>query len=232
MKQQNNTANEIEAMGEVAMSKTELFFEENGKKISIAIVSIAAVAAALFGYKSIVMDPAEENAAAAMYSAQSLFEGAQPDYQVALEGDAVTTGFLQVIQDYKSTPSANLAKHYAGICYIKLGDNDSAAKYLKEYKAQKGIPAQIINAQNLALQADILVDSGNYNEATTLFERAATISTNNLTTPLYLRKAGMAAQAAGDIAKAKSLFTQVTNEYPNSAEARNAEKYLGALQSK
>lgn len=232
MKQQNNTANEIEAMGEVAMSKTELFFEENGKKISIAIVSIAAVAAALFGYKSIVMDPAEKNAAAAMYSAQSLFESAQPDYQVALEGDAATTGFLQVIQDYKSTPSANLAKHYAGICYIKLGDNDSAAKYLKEYKAQKGIPAQIINAQNLALQADILVDNGNYNEATTLFERAATISTNNLTTPLYLRKAGMAAQAAGDIAKAKSLFTQVTNEYPNSAEARNAEKYLGALQSK
>ena len=49
--------------------------------------------------------------------AQYRFEDQNADYALALEGDANGAGFLEVIEKYGSTPSGNLAKHYAGVCY-------------------------------------------------------------------------------------------------------------------
>lgn len=229
MKQQNVETPEIEALGAAAMTKTELFFEENGKKITIAIIALFVVAAALFGYKSLVMDPTEDRAAETMYPAQVLFESPMPDYRVALEGDAATVGFLDVIKNYGSTTSGNLANHYAGICYLKLGDFDNALKYLKAYKAGKGAPAEIVQAQNIALQGDVAVETGNYSSAVELFKQAANVSENPLTSPMYLRKAGMAAQVAGDVAGAVTLYESVISLYPTSVEAKTAEKHLGTI---
>ena len=73
--------------------------------------------------------------------AQYRFESTTPEYQLALEGDANGPGFLDVIDQYGSTRAGNLAKHYAGICYLRLGDLDNAATYLAKYKPAKGIPA-------------------------------------------------------------------------------------------
>ncbi|MFI3248061.1 MAG: tetratricopeptide repeat protein [Rikenellaceae bacterium] len=230
MAHQNVETSQIEDLGTVAMTKTETFFEENGKKITIAIFALFIVAALIFGYKSLVMDPAESNAFDAMYTAQARIEGATPDYQLALDGDAATDGFLDVIENYGSTKAGNIANHYAGICYLKLGDSNNALKYLKQYKAQDGVPAQIINAQNLALQGDIAVDAQDYTGAVALFEKAAAVSTNSLTTPLFLRKAGVAALAAGDTTKAKAIFEKVVIQYPTSVESDSAAKYLGSIE--
>ncbi len=229
MAQQNVETSQIEELGTVAMTKTEVFFEENGKKITMAIFALFIVAALIFGYKSLVLDPAETNAADAIYTAQSRIEGAAPDYQLALDGDESSAGFLEIIDNYGSTKVGNLANHYAGVCYLKLGDKESALKYLKQYKAQNGVPAQIINAQNLGLQGDIAVDTQDYAGAVTLFEKAASISTNPLTTPLFLRKAGIAAIAAGDNAKATKLLEQVVTQYPATQDANSAAKYLGTI---
>ncbi|MFI3288836.1 MAG: tetratricopeptide repeat protein [Rikenellaceae bacterium] len=229
MAHQDVETNQMEDLGAVAMTKTEIFFEENGKKITIAIFALFVVAALLFGYKSLVLDPAESNAANAIFAAQTRIEGNTPDYQLALNGDATSAGFLEIIDNYGSTKVGNIANHYAGVCYLKLGDRESALKYLKQYKAEDGVPAQIINAQNIGLQGDIAVDNKNYADAVALFESAAAISSNALTTPLYLRKAGVAAIAAGDNAKATKLLESVISLYPTSQEANSAAKYLGTI---
>ena len=62
-----------------------------------------------------------EKAAELIAEAQNRFAEETPDFQLALEGDANGAGFLEVIEQYGSTPSGNLAKHCAGICYYKLG---------------------------------------------------------------------------------------------------------------
>lgn len=229
MAQKNVETTQFEELGAAAMTKTELFFEENGKKITIAIFALFIFAALIFGYKSLVLDPAETNAADAIYSAQTLLESQTPDYQLALEGDATINGFLDVAENYGSTKAGNLANHYAGVCYLKLGDEANALKYLKQYKAQDGVPAQIINAQNLGLQGDIAVNSQDYAGAIALYESAAAVSDNNFTTPMFLRKAGVAAIAAGNNAKATTLLENVVNKYPSSQEANTAAKYLGTI---
>lgn len=219
---------EPETLG-AAMNKTEAFFEKNGRKISYIFLILIALGLAIYGYRSLVQQPRVDEAAALLAEAQARFNAETPDYELALNGDEDGAGFLEVIEQYGSTPSGNLAKHYAGVCYLKGGDLEQAAAYLADYSAVKGLTGEIINAQNLGLQGDIAVVQEDYTAAVALFEKAVKASENNLTAPLYLRKAGQAAQAAGDNAKALELYERITVEYPASMEARDAEKLIGTI---
>lgn len=212
---------------EAAVDKTQDFFDKNGKTITYVLIAIVAVVAAIFGYQKFVKEPRAEKVAAAMYMAQFRFEGENADYELALNGDEEGAGFLDVIEQYGSTPAGNLAAQYAGICYMKLGDWDNAEKYLAQYKATKGVPNAVVNAENLGLQGDVKVQKGDYKKAAALFEQAAAVADNNFTTPLYLKKAALAYEAAGDTAAALKTYKRIATEYAASVEARDAEKMLG-----
>lgn len=220
--------NEQEALG-AAMSKTEEFFEKNSKRVSVALLALFVLAAAIFGYRQLISQPRDRKAAEMIAEAQYRFEAETPDYRLALEGDANGAGFLEVIDRYGATRTGNLAKHYAGICYLRLGELDNAADYLARFKPMKGIPAQIINAQNLGLQGDVAVEREDYAAAIRLFEKAVASSDNDLTAPTYLRKAALAANAAGNTEQAIAFAQRILDEYPASVEARNAEKLIGSF---
>ncbi len=216
-----------ETLGE-AMNKTELFLEKNGRKMGYILLAVILLAGVVYGYRALVSQPRADKAASLIAEAQMRFEAQNPDYTLALEGDENGAGFLEVIEQYGSTPSGNLAKHYAGICYLHLGDWENAAAYLKKYSAVKGLPGAIINAQNLGLQGDVAVEQDDYAQAVALYEKAVKAADNNLTAPMYLRKAGLAARAAGDGKKAQACFERILNDYPASMDAREAEKLLGS----
>lgn len=211
-----------------AVSKTESFFENNSKLVICALVAIFVLAGGIYGYRKFVAEPRIEKAANMISEAQYRFEAANPDYQLALSGDENGAGFLEVIDTYGSTPSGNLAKHYAGICYLHLGDLDAAADYLSKYSPVKGLPGEIVNAQNLGLQGDIAVEQGDLNKAVKFYDKAVKASDNSYTTPLYLRKKGIALAAQGHEKEAAEAFQQILNKYPASAEAREVEKLIGA----
>ena len=118
---------------EVAMDRTEDFFERNSKKIIAVLAVLIVVAALIYGYRELISLPRVERAAELIAEAQYRFEGENPDFELALTGDANGAGFLDVIDQYGSTPAGNLARHYAGICYLRMGDLDNAAAYLSEY---------------------------------------------------------------------------------------------------
>ena len=141
---------EPETLGD-AMNKTELFFEKNGRMMSYIFLGLLILAALIFGYRSLLIQPRAEKAAEMIAEAQNRFDSETPDFELALQGDANGAGFLDVIEQYGSTPSGNLAKHYAGICYLRTGDLENAAKYLAKYSPVKGIPGSLINAQNSSL---------------------------------------------------------------------------------
>lgn len=219
---------EQETLGE-AMNRTELFFEKNGRNMAYIFLGLLVLAALIFGYRALIVAPRATKAAERIAEAQYRFEEQNPDYQLALEGDANGAGFLDVIEEYGSTPSGNLAKHYAGICYLRTGDLENAGKYLAKFSHLKGIPGELINAQNYGLQGDIAVDEGNYKEAVKFFEKAVEAADNNATAPIFLMKAGRAYKALGDTAKAKECFERIATAYPSSFEARDIEKYINSL---
>lgn len=226
MAQQNVVKPEQEALG-AAMNKTELFFENNGKKVVYVLLALLVLAALVYGYKSLIADPRVERAAAMISEAQNRFESEPADYELALEGDENGAGFLDVVGQYGSTPSGNLAAHYAGLCYLHLGDLENAAKYLSKFSTVKGLPGSLINAQNYGLQGDIAVEQDDYAAALKYYDKAIKAAKNNFTAPMYLRKAGLAARAKGDAALAAKYFRQLVDYYPATQEGREAEKLLG-----
>ena len=171
---------EQETLGE-AMNKTEFFFEKNGRMLSYVFLGLLVLAALVFGYRALIVSPRAEKAAEMIAEAQYRFEDQNADYALALEGDANGAGFLEVIEKYGSTPSGNLAKHYAGICYLKAGDLENAAKFLARYSPVKGIPGALINAQNYGLQGDIAVEQKDYAKAVKFYDKAVAAADNNLT---------------------------------------------------
>lgn len=190
-------------------------------------LALLVIAALVFGYRSLIVQPRIEKAAEMIAQAQARFEAENPDFELALQGDANGAGFLDVIDQYGSTPSGNLAKHYAGICYLRTGDLENAAAYLAKFSPVKGIPGALINAQNYGLQGDVAVEQQNYAAAVKFYEKAVAAADNNMTAPMYLRKAGLAEQAQGNTEKAAACYERILTSYPASMEAREAEKLLG-----
>ena len=212
-----------------AVSKTEQFFQQNGKKVVIALAAIVIVAVGGYLYKSLVIDANAQKASVLMLEAHELFGVETPDFALALNGDENGAGFLDVVEQYGSTAAGNIAKHYAGICYLRLGDLENAEKYLSSYKAVNELAAEVVNAQNLGLRGDIAVEQGNYAAAVALYKKAVAASKNIYTAPLYLYKQTLAYAALGDKAGAQACLDALQADYAMSSEAREAEKVLGSF---
>lgn len=224
-----NVEKEQEQAVAEAVSKTEAFFEQNGKKFILALVVIAALVAGGYAYKALVLDRNAERASELIVEAQERFGVENPDFALALNGDEQGAGFLDVIEQYGSTAAGNLAKHYAGVCYLRLGDLENAAKYLAQYSEVDGLPGAILNAQNLGLRGDVAVENGDYEGAIALYKKAVAASDNELTAPLFLYKQIVAYVALGNKEEAQKCLDTLTTKYPTAAEVRFAEELLGTL---
>lgn len=207
------------------IGRTEQFIYNNGKTLLTALTVIVLLVGGYYAYKHLYQAGREQKAAAAIYVAQQNMD--QEMYEVALNGDGNQLGFLDVIAQYGSTAQGNVAKHYVGECYVKLGDLDAALDYLVQYKPVEGVPAALVNAQNFGLRGDIYVQKGDYASAVEMYAKAVKAGEDPFTAPYYLKKMGLAYVAAGNGAGANEVYQRILDEYPGSMEAREIEKYMG-----
>ena len=223
--------NEIqqEAVVAEAVSKTEQFFQQNGKKVVIALAVVVLVVVGAYLYKSLVIDGNAETASEMIVEAQDRFAGENPDFALALNGDENGAGFLDVVEQYGSTAAGNIAKHYAGICYLRLGDLENAEKYLAMYDAVDELASEVVDAQNLGLRGDIAVEKGEYEAAAALYKKAVAASKNIYTAPLYLYKQTLVYAQLGNKAEAQKCLDALQTNYPMAAETRDAEKVVGSF---
>ncbi|MBQ8853834.1 MAG: tetratricopeptide repeat protein [Alistipes sp.] len=221
--------NQQEAAVAEAVSKTEQFFQKNGKSVVIALVVVVLLVVCGYLYKSLVIDSNEQKASEMIVEAQDRFAGENPDFALALNGDENGAGFLDVAEQYGSTAAGNIANHYAGICYLRLGDLENAEKYLAQYDAVDELAGEVVNAQNLGLRGDIAVEKGEYEAAVALYKKAVAASKNIYTAPLYLYKQVLAYAALGNKAEAQKCFETLQANYPMAVEVRDAEKVLGSF---
>ncbi|MBQ2508216.1 MAG: tetratricopeptide repeat protein [Bacteroidales bacterium] len=211
-------------MSEV-MSKTEQFFEKNLKTIIIAIIAILVVVFAIFGIHRMQVNR-NSKANEAAFAAEQYF--AQGDYNTALNGNDRHDGLLQIIDRYGNTKVGQRAKYEAGICYLNLGQFEDAIKYLKSYKGKD----EITKSEAVICQGDAELELGNTKQAINLYEKAAGMSDNFITTPCALWKAGMAYLMDGNNEKALDCFKKIKTNYPESSEYSTVDKYIGLAETK
>ena len=214
--------NENAAAVAEAVSKTEKFFNENGKLLSIIAAAVVVVAAGIFcGYK-FVYQPAQAEAQGQMAVAEQNFRAG--DYEVALNGDGNVLGFAQIIDEY-GAKAGKAANFYAGVCELQLGNWDLAIEYLQAYKGKDAI----LKARALACIGDAYVGLEDYSKALGYFEKAAAV-VDNMFAAGYLLKAGVVAEKLGQNEKALGFYKQIKDQYPSSMEGYDVDKYIGRLQ--
>ena len=213
----------VEAVVE-AVSMTEKFFNENGKVLGGIVAGFAVVAAIVFCWYKFAYQPAVEEAQGQMAVAEENFRAA--DYELALNGDGNVLGFTQIIDEY-GAKAGKAVYFYAGVCELQLGNYELAIKDLKAYKGTD----EILKARALACIGDAYVGLENYAEALVYFEKAAAV-VENMYAAGYLLKAGAVAEKLGENAKALGFYETIKDQYPQSMEAYEIDKYIGRVENK
>ncbi len=206
---------------EELVSRSELFFENNSKKIILGILAVVVVVGAFLGYQQGYLAPQQKKAAAAMFKGEQYF--AKDSFQLALNGNGVDyDGFVAIADQYSSTDAGNLAKAYAGICYFKLGENEKALDMLKSFSASD----DMISPAIVGLIGDCYVNAGNVKEGISYFEKAAAAADNEIISPIYLKKAGVAYESLKQYSDAVKSYKQIKEKYFASMEAAEIDKYI------
>ncbi len=220
-----DNAEKIEEGAIEALSKSEKYIQDNKKTILIVTIAVIVLIAGFFAYKNLYRKPHIAKAEEAIYKAEAYF--GVDSFAIALNGNgADVQGFLSIINDYKNTPSANVAHAYAGICYYNLGEYENAIKHLEKFKSKDTMASPSI----YGLIGDCYVNLGKTSEGIKYFEQAAKRADNDLLSPLYLLKAGVAYEALGDTEKARSSYQTIIDKYYASNFLGEAQKHLQALE--
>ena len=203
------------------VSRSEKFIENNKKNLSYGLLAVMVAIAAIMAYHQLYKVPKNNNAAVAIFRGQHYFD--IDSFNVALYGNGFDfDGFEYIIQKYSGTKSGNLAKAYAGICYYKTGDMESAVKHLKSFKSKEDqVPFAL-----MGMIGDCYVDAGDVEQGITYFEKAATKANNDFISPIFLKKAGIAYEHLQQFDKAVKSYTVIKEKYAASIEAMDIEKYI------
>ena len=90
---------------------------------------------------------------------------------------------------------------------------------------------EILKARALACKGDAYAGLEKYKEAVGCYEKAAGV-VDNMFAAAYLLKAGVACEELGDDAKALSFYKKIKDQYPQSMEGYDIDKYISRIENK
>ena len=215
-KQQVDNLIEVES----ALTKSEQFLEANQKLIGIVIGAIVLVVVGYLGLNKFYLEPRSTEAQEQMFMAQNYFE--KDSFNLALNGDGNNPGFLDIIDDFGSTNAGNLANYYAGVSYLNLGQYDNAIEYLKKFSTDDVLLGPI----SVGAQGDAKLELGKTDKALDLYTEAYKMNENELTTPVYMLKAGELLENSNKAADALKLYETIKQKYAETNEGRSIDKYI------
>jgi tetratricopeptide (TPR) repeat protein len=205
---------------EHALTRTERFIEDHQRILSYIVLGIVGVVVLFIGSKRFYFEPKEKDAASELFVAEKFFE--RDSFAIALNGYGTYPGFLQIMDDYRGTKSANLAKYYAGICYLKLGDFENAIGYLNKFKTND----LLIGAAKYSSLGDAYSEQEQFEQAADHYLTGAEKYPNNYSTPVLLKKAGIVYEQLKDYNRSLEIFTRIKKEYPTTTEGLEMDRYI------
>ena len=206
------------------ISKSEAFIKKYGKMMLYCILAVIVLTVGYLAYYQYIALPKMAEAQEQLFPAEEKFR--TQEYELALNGDGNILGFAQVIEDYGKKAGVSVY-FYAGICELQLGNYENAIKYLKEYNGKD----EILLARATACIGDSYVGLNKLEKALTYFEKAANVADNNFAAT-YLLKAGVVCEELGNNEDAVKYYTQIKEDYPQSMEGYDIDKYISRIEAK
>lgn len=221
---EDKVGKELESINE-AFLKSESFLERNLKPIAIGVGVIVVAILIYLGVKQFYLNPRNDQAQAELFRGEEYFRAGQDS--ITLYGDGKGfDGMVSFVNEYGSTKAGNVAKAYAGISFARLGKYDEALKFLKDFSAND----ELISYAVEGAIGDCYAGQNKLDDAVSQFEKAAKGANDPLLSPIYYKKAGIIYRQLKEWDKVIDTFTKIKNDYTNSPEAAEAEKYIGEAQ--
>lgn len=206
---------------EDALTQSEAFIVKYRNVIIGAVAAIILIVAGVLMYKNLYAEPREEKAQVALFKGQQLFE--QDAFEMALNGDSIGyVGFLRVADEFSGTKAANLARAYAGICYLNLGRYEKAVEELDKFSGDDMMVAPSV----LGAIGNSYAQLEQLDKATSYLVKAADQADNSTLSPIFLMQAGNIYEKQGKFADAVKTYTKIKDKYFQSYQAMDIDKYI------
>lgn len=203
---------------------TQDYFEKNQNTILGGLLLLVLVVGGWFAYNNFYQAPRQQEAIEMMRQAEQMFE--QDSFALALENPGNGgLGFLQIIDDYSGTATSNTANYYAGISWLNLGKYDAAISHLEDFSTSD----YALSITKYGAIGDAYAEKGQMDDAISNYKKAVNQGDNELLTAFYLKKLGILYQSQGKMDEAKAAFQQIKDNYPNSPDARDIDRYLSMM---
>jgi tetratricopeptide (TPR) repeat protein len=200
------------------------FWQKNQKTISSLVIAIIVIGGGWFGYTTYILKPKEDKAADAIAQVQMYFR--VDSSNLVLNGDGQNKGALYIINNYSGTKTANLAKFYAGVSYLHLGDFNNAVKYLKDFSTS----AKQIQLLALGNLGDAYAELNQKDDAIATYKKAGTIFENDeANSAEYLFRAALLSETIGKTKEALEIYKDLKTKYPKTDKGFQADKYIYRL---
>ena len=204
--------------------RAQQFWNKNGKILVYGLAAIVLLVGAYIVYQNYVKEPEEQKASEAMWKAEDFYR--MDSVRLALNGSGANQGFLRIISKYGGTKAGNLARFYAGSCYMKLGDFNNAIKQLSEFKTDD----ELLKVRAAGLLGDAYAETGKKNEAVENYKKAGTVfEEDNINSPEYLFRAGLLYETMGKNQDAIEMYSIIKEKYPTTQRGIEIDKYLARL---
>jgi TolA-binding protein len=214
------------------VEKAKDFWAKFSNQVIYVGSAIIIVAALWLGYRNFIQEPKMAKADDLIFPAENIFDRmaqtgfSKDSINLVLNGADGITGVLKIASTYSSTPAGQRAKYIAGACYLHSGDYANAVKELKEFSTK----ATQIQSAAYSMLGDAYAELNNNDDAFTYYKKSATVNDKDeFSASEGYFKAALFAQATGKTSDAIELFQKVKDDYPNSAHARDIDKYLAQL---
>lgn len=205
--------------------KVEDFYTKNKKNINTGILVLVVAVAGYFGLKQFYFEPREQEAQVEIFKAQQMFD--VDSFNMALKGNGTFKGFADIASEYSGTKAGNLAHYYAGICMLRTGDYAGAVDMLEGFSSDNALVGPLA----AGLLGDAYVESGDIEKGAKQYLKAARMSKNKLTSPVFFKKAGIAFEELKNYSDAVDAYTSIKNDYPDAQEATDIDKYIARASS-
>jgi tetratricopeptide (TPR) repeat protein len=198
------------------------FFNEYNKIIYGIAIGLLLVVGALLALNKFYLTPKSEKASALMTAPiEFMMQSDSLSLMKALEGDDENEGFLNIASSFKFTSTANTAKYFAGMCYLKLGDKEEALNYLLKFKHKDDV--YWYAAQGTI--SDLYDDLGETAKAIKYSKKAAE-SKDPYFAPVNLFKLGQLYERQGDWKKAVAAYQAIKDRFYTEYQKMNIDKFL------
>ena len=134
-------------------------------------------------------------------------------------------GFMQIIDEFGGTPTANVANAYAGLALAQTGRYEEAIPYLKAFDGSDNMVAPGV----LGALGNCYANTGDLSSAVSKFIEAAKVADNNTVSPYCLLQAGLIYEKQGKKEDALKVYTQIKEKYFASVQAMDIDKYINRV---